>query len=52
MYHCIVVDMVPGNTAEFTTRPVTVEGNLTFRELVDFDGITRVSYHLNATIVK
>lgn len=51
IYDCIIVDMV-GATAEFTTRPVTVDGELTFREVLDFDGITRAIYHLDATAVK
>jgi hypothetical protein len=51
IYDCIIVDMV-GATAEFTTRPVTVDGGLTFREVLDFDGITRAIYHLDATAVK
>ena len=51
IYDCIIVDMI-GATAEFTTRPVTVEGVLTFREVLDFDGITRAIYHLDATSVK
>jgi hypothetical protein len=51
IYDCIIVDMI-GATAEFTTRPVTVEGELTFREVLDFDGITRAIYHLDGTSVK
>jgi hypothetical protein len=51
IYDCIIVDMI-GATAEFTTRPVTVEGVLTFREVLDFDGITRAIYHLDAVSVK
>lgn len=51
IYDCIVVDMA-GAGADFTTRPVTVEGVLTFREVLDFDGITRAIYHLDGTAVK
>lgn len=51
IFDCIVVDMA-GAGADFTTRPVTVEGVLTFREVLDFDGITRAIYHLDGTSVK
>jgi hypothetical protein len=53
IYDCIIVDMVAGST-EFSTRPVTVEGELTLREVLDFDNnnITRAIYHLDATGVK
>jgi len=26
LFDCVVIEMVPGNTTDFTTRPVTVEG--------------------------
>lgn len=52
IYDCIVVDMVPGATTDYTTRPVTAEGRFSFQELLDFDGVTRAIYHLEATSVK
>ena len=51
LFDCIVVDMVPGATTDYTTRPVTVEGTFRFKELLDFDGVVRAIYHLDAKTV-
>jgi len=34
LYDCILVDMKPGNTADFTIRPVAVEGTFNIKEFV------------------
>jgi hypothetical protein len=51
IYDCMIVDMVD-SAAQYTIRPVTVEGVLTLKEELDFDGITRALYHLDATSVR
>ena len=33
LYDCVVVQMVEGNTANFSVRPVTVEGKFTFQSM-------------------
>jgi hypothetical protein len=52
LYDCIVVEMAPGTSVEFTTRPVTVEGTFGLREMLDFDGVVRAIYHLDAVSVR
>jgi hypothetical protein len=52
LYDCIVVDMVAGQSTDFTTRPVAVEGTFDIRELLDFDGVVRAIYHLEGKAVK
>jgi hypothetical protein len=53
LYDCIVVQMVEGHTANFSVRPVTVEGKLTFQKLEDpIDGTLRAIYHLDGVNVK
>lgn len=52
LYDCIVVDMVPGQSTNFTTRPVAVEGTFGIKELLDFDGVVRAIYHLEGKAVK
>lgn len=38
LYDCIVVEMAPGKTANYTVRPVTVEGTFSISEIVGPDG--------------
>jgi hypothetical protein len=52
IYDCIVVDMTAGQSVDYTTRPVAVEGVFGIKELLDFDGITRAIYHLDGKAVK
>jgi hypothetical protein len=53
LYDCIIVQMVEGNTANFSVRPVTVEGKFSFQKLEDpIDGALRAIYHLEGTSVK
>ena len=52
LYDCIVVDMVDGQSTDFTTRPVAVEGKFGIQELLDFDGVVRAIYHLEGKAVK
>jgi len=46
LYDCILVHMNPGKTAEYSIRPVAVEGTFRFEKFVDFDGTVRAIYRL------
>ena len=52
LYDCIIVDMVPGKTTNFSTRPVAVEGTLEFREYKDLNGKHEAIFHLEADAVE
>jgi hypothetical protein len=51
LFDCILVHMQPGKTAEFSIRPVAVEGRFRFEEFVDYDGTIRAIYHLDGEAV-
>jgi hypothetical protein len=51
LYDAIIVDMLPGRTTNFSTKPIAVEGVLTFREFKDF-GKHLAIYHLDAEAVE
>ena len=51
LYDCILVHMRPGKTAEYSIRPVAVEGKLRFEKFVDFDGTVRAIYQLDGEAV-
>ncbi len=51
LYDCILVHMKPGKTAEYSIRPVAVEGKFSFEEFKDFDGVTRAIYRLDGDAV-
>ncbi len=44
--------MVPPATADFTVRPVSVEGKFSLREFKDLDGKYLAIYHLDGKAVK
>lgn len=52
LYDCILVDMQPGEVAEFSVRPVTVEGTLTIDEVLGPDGAHLAIYHLDGESVR
>lgn len=52
IYDCIMIEMTSGNSADFTTRPVAVEGTFTIKEYEDFDGNLLAIYHMHADKVK
>ncbi|MCI0332045.1 MAG: DUF3299 domain-containing protein [Planctomycetes bacterium] len=52
LYDCILVKMQPGKTAEFSIRPVTVEGTFDIREVRGPDGVHLAIYHLAAESVE
>ena len=51
LYDCILVHMQPGKTAEYTIRPVAVEGTFRFEKFTDYDGKVRAIYHLDGEAV-
>ena len=52
LFDCILVHMEPGKTAEFSIRPVAVEGTFRFEEYVDYDGTVRAIYRMDGKSVK
>jgi hypothetical protein len=52
MYDCIIVNMLPGRTTNFTPKPIAVEGVLTFREFKDLDGKHLAIYHMDGEAVE
>lgn len=52
LYDCIVVEMTPGQSANFTTRPVAVEGVFDIQEMVGPDDKHLAIYHMVADRVK
>ena len=52
IYDCIIVDMKPGKSADFSVRPVTVDGTFEVRPLDDGDGKTLAVYHIDGEEVK
>ncbi len=38
LYDCVIIEMVPGKTTDFVTRPVTVEGKFKVQEYAYPDG--------------
>lgn len=51
LYDCILVHMQDGTSAEYSIRPVAVEGTFRFEEFVDYDGTIRAIYHLDGEAV-
>jgi hypothetical protein len=51
LYDCILVEMKPGNTAEFSIRPVAVEGTFDIEEVKNGDMHLAI-YHLDAESVR
>lgn len=52
LYDCILVEMAPGKSAEFSILPVTVEGTFDIQEVRGPDGAHLAIYHLAAESVK
>lgn len=52
LHDCILVEMAPGATADFTVRPVTVSGTFAIREVNGPDGECLAIYHLDGKQVK
>jgi hypothetical protein len=52
LYDCVVVNMKPGKTADFTVRPVAVEGTFELRDYKGPDGKFLAIYHLDGDAVR
>ena len=52
LYDCILVQMQPGKTAEFSLRPVAVEGIFSIDEVLGSEGAHLAVYRLDAESVK
>ncbi len=52
LYDCILVQMQPGKTAEFSIRPVAVDGIFSINEVVGPDGKHLAIYRLDAESVE
>lgn len=52
LFDCIRVQMHPDKTAEFSIRPIAVEGVFKFEEFADMDGTTRAIYLLEQASVE
>ena len=52
LYDCVVVDMKPGKSTDFTVRPVAVEGTFTLRDFLGPDGKHLAIYHLDGDAVR
>jgi hypothetical protein len=52
LHDCILVEMIAPATAEFTVRPVSVEGTFSVREVKGPDGKHLAIYHLDGKEVK
>lgn len=52
LHDCILVEMLPGKSTDYTVRPVAVEGKFTLIEFKDPDGVVRAIYHLDGQTVK
>jgi len=52
LYDCILVTMQPGKTAEYTIRPVAVEGTFRFDEILGPDGQPMAIYQLDGEAVE
>jgi hypothetical protein len=52
IFDCIMVEMTPGHTADFTTRPIAVEGTFSIREVTAPWGALVAIYHLDAVGAK
>jgi hypothetical protein len=52
LFDCIRVQLHPDKTAEFSIRPIAVEGVFKFDEFTDLDGTTRAIYMLDQAAVE
>ncbi|MBX3411146.1 MAG: DUF3299 domain-containing protein [Pirellulales bacterium] len=52
LHDCIVVDMKPGKTTQYTVRPVAVEGVFSIREMKGLDDKHLAIYHLDGESVE
>ena len=52
LFDCILVEMQPDKTAEYSIRPVAVTGKFRFEEFYDAEGVVRAIYRLDGEQVE
>jgi hypothetical protein len=52
IYDCVIVEMKPGRSTDYSLYPVAVDGVFTIHELLDPDGKTVAIYHLDGEQVR
>jgi hypothetical protein len=52
LYDCVLVEMQPGRTAEFTVRPVAVEGKFRIEEFTGPDNQPLAIYRIDGEVVE
>jgi hypothetical protein len=52
LYDCVIVEMKPGKSTDYSLYPVAVEGTFSIREIADGDGKTVAIYHLDGETVR
>jgi hypothetical protein len=52
LYDCILIEMQPGKTTEFSIRPVAVEGTFDINEIMGPDGMHLAIYRIQAETVR
>ena len=52
LFDCILVYMKPGQTAEYSVRPVAVDGEFKFEKFRDPEGVVRAIYRLDGDNVE
>lgn len=48
LYDCILVEMAAGQSAEYTIRPIAIEGTFSIQEVKGLDGKHLAIYHIDA----
>ncbi|HEV3340010.1 MAG TPA: DUF3299 domain-containing protein [Pirellulales bacterium] len=52
LYDCVIVEMKPGKSTDYSLYPVAVDGTFSIREMADPDGKTVAVYHLDGQSVR
>jgi hypothetical protein len=52
IYDCVIVEMKPGKSTDYSLYPVAVEGTFAIREMLDPDGKIVAIYHLDGESVR
>lgn len=52
LYDCVIVEMKPGKSTDFSLYPVAVEGTFAVKEMLDPDGKTVAVFHLDGDSVR
>lgn len=52
IYDCVIVEMKPGKSTDYSLYPVAVEGSFSIREMLDPEGKAVAIYHLDGEQVR